>query len=89
MTSLYEALATPVQSCAPRGSTLETKTIETIDDDQVSTAGVLFGTRETASVETIDDDVTLCIVESLPGRSTTITATIETTDEDSALFGWP
>jgi hypothetical protein len=95
--SLYEQYGLAVTAAPSNLGTRDTKTIETVDDDQASSQLAYAhragppnpGTTHTAQVETVDNDAisSLQFVQTLTGGAppaTALTATIETTDEDAA-----
>lgn len=96
--SLYEQYGVVAPGQRPGPGTLETKQIETVDNDvSVALAGALDaahptppppGTRMTATVETVDNDAAivldLALAAPAPRRpGTALTATVETSDEDA------
>lgn len=91
--SLYRLFGVLASDGVPGPGTIETKQIETIDNDQAMVAMTVGmnvpppGTAHTLSTETMDNDVApLNIVSSSAGPvqpGTRMTATIETMDADA------
>jgi len=94
--SLYERYATPTRAKAVGPGTIETKAIETVDNDVSAVVGHGFGvvgqesSRFTAAVETSDEEGGLMLQalasshEPGPRPGSALTASVETSDEDAA-----
>jgi hypothetical protein len=90
--SLYEVFGTPAGGPRPGPGTYETKTVETVDNDQAMVLSEVLavthlnelGTRRTEAIETLDDDMVFHHLTVQVGPpTTTLTATIESADEEA------